>query len=427
MKAHYQNVIVACCFLIMFINQGLPSTSFSVWQSYLVDVPGVGNNGMTAILLTRTLVSFVAIFFVSRYYRMVSLRRGVVIATVFTIAGFAAFGLAGHNLAVYCVGSVLAGVGYGFGGTVATTAIIGNWFKGDLGTAAGISGVGSGVASIVVPLMVAQIVLHLSLPWAFLAVAVLALILLAFVACFLRADPADMGLEPFVVQKMARAGRLAQKEAQAQADEVPHALPRVQWAMVLVAMALLGADAISASNYFSITLSTSGVDLMAAAAITALMGVSLTVSKFLSGKLFDIIGTFWASLVFFGALIVGAALCAFVGVGGIGVAAAAAVLFGAGCALSTTGLSVWSIEFSSPGNDMNSVRDYMIAYSFGGFVFNALPGCMKNLTGTYESSFIVFAAGSFICAVLVLWVLKRRHRRRDGVGALRKSGSNPAS
>ena len=31
-KRHYEKVIALCCFLILFTNIGLPSTSFSVYQ-----------------------------------------------------------------------------------------------------------------------------------------------------------------------------------------------------------------------------------------------------------------------------------------------------------------------------------------------------------------------------------------------------------
>ncbi len=79
MKRHYSAVIVACCFLIMFVNQGLPSTSFNVWQSYLVQVPGVGDGGVAAVLLARTAVSFLAIFAVTPYYKRRDLRSAVAV------------------------------------------------------------------------------------------------------------------------------------------------------------------------------------------------------------------------------------------------------------------------------------------------------------------------------------------------------------
>ena len=53
-KRHYEKVICVCCFLILFTNIGLPSTSFSVYQPYLVAIPGVGHAGGSVILSVRT-------------------------------------------------------------------------------------------------------------------------------------------------------------------------------------------------------------------------------------------------------------------------------------------------------------------------------------------------------------------------------------
>lgn len=410
-KGHYHVVIVACCFLIMFVNQGLPSTSFNVWQPYLQRLPSVSDGGVTVILTTRTLVSFLTIFFTTKYYKLFDLRVGIAVATTFTIGGFLLFGLADGDMALLCMGSVLAGIGYGLGGSVATTALIGEWFEGDIGTAGGIAGVGSGVAGMVIPLLVSQIEHHFSLSTAFLSVASLALVFGVITFSFVRSKPSDMGLHPFASKKKSSSSRLADMEARAQASEAPSSISKLSRFLILVAMALLGADAIAANNYFSLTLSTSGIDIMTAAALTSLMGASLTVSKFLSGKLFDIIGTYASSILFFAALVLGCSLLAFVSEGGMLFAVIGAIGFGAGTALSTTGLSVWSIEVSDPSGKLKAARNFMIAYSFGGFAFNMLPGFMKWLTGTYESAFIVFAIGSAVCMCLVLHVLRRRKKR----------------
>ena len=46
MRAHYEKVICACCFLVLFTNIGLPSTSFAVYQPYIVAIPDVGDTDM---------------------------------------------------------------------------------------------------------------------------------------------------------------------------------------------------------------------------------------------------------------------------------------------------------------------------------------------------------------------------------------------
>lgn len=412
MKKHYQIIIVFCCFLIMFINQGLPSTSFNVWQSYLVNVPSVGDGGVSAILLIRTLVSFLSIFAVTAYYRLLDVRYGVALATLLTVAGFACYGLAGSSLPLYCLGSVFTGAGYGLGGVVASTALIGNWFHGDVGTAAGIAGVGSGVAGMLIPVLAAQLIHITDLSFTFLMVAALALALGCVVVIFVRSTPAQIGLVPFTAKAPKKTkGVLARQEAAAQKAEIPAPLPRLQKTLMLIAMMLLGACAISANSYFSVLLSTSGIDVMMTATITAIAGAALTIAKFMSGKLFDVIGTANASLLFFIMLVGGCVLCSLIGFGGIPMAMAGGILFGAGCALSTTGLSVWSIELSSPREQMQNVRDFMVAYAFGGFAFNAVPGPLKMLTGTYQTAFIVFAFASLICLILTLSVLHARSKR----------------
>ena len=73
-KRHYEKVIAACCFLILFTNVGLPSTSFSVFQPYLVDLPGVGNTGGSIIISVRTFMSMIGMLVVGRYYDLLNCR-----------------------------------------------------------------------------------------------------------------------------------------------------------------------------------------------------------------------------------------------------------------------------------------------------------------------------------------------------------------
>ena len=54
LKQHYEKVICACCFLLLFTNVGLASTSFSVYQPYLVELPGVGHSGGSIVISIRT-------------------------------------------------------------------------------------------------------------------------------------------------------------------------------------------------------------------------------------------------------------------------------------------------------------------------------------------------------------------------------------
>lgn len=180
---------------------------------------------------------------------------------------------------------------------------------------------------------------------------------------------------------------------------------------MLAAMVLLGAVAIVGNGYFSVLLTSSGIGLETAALLTAVLGTSLTLSKLACGWVFDLAGARKGSLAFFTVLIVGLLLCSLAGPGGAADGFFAAVFFGVGVALATTGVSVWTLELSAPRDRLGMVRDFQVAYAFGGFAFNLMPGALANATGSYAVSYALFAAAAIACALIVGIVYKRRNLR----------------
>lgn len=216
-KRHYEKVICVCCFLILFTNIGLPSTSFSVYQPYLVAIPGVGHAGGSVILSVRTFVSLVAMFFVARYYGWLNCRIGAFVASICVAIGFGLYALNTESYAGLCVASVFTGLGYGLGGMICSTMLIGRWFETNVATVAGIAAVGSGVAAVVLPPIVVAVVNATSLSAAFALEAALALLLGLLVFALLRNFPEDMGLKPYVSKK-SRKGH-GQAEARSREQE----------------------------------------------------------------------------------------------------------------------------------------------------------------------------------------------------------------
>ena len=93
-KKQYQTIIVACAFTLLFVNTGFTSTSFSIYQSYIVDIPGVGDVGGSVVVTVRTFVSLICMFFTGVYFRRLNPRIGFFIATLFTALAFFLFGRA---------------------------------------------------------------------------------------------------------------------------------------------------------------------------------------------------------------------------------------------------------------------------------------------------------------------------------------------
>ncbi len=395
--------IVLCCFLLLFVNQGLTATSFNVFQTYIVTVPGVGDVGGSVVLTVRTFVSLVAIFFVGGFYKRVSLRAGATLAMLFTAAGFFIYGMA-NDLVMFCIGSIFTGIGYGFGGMVAMTMIIGNWFRGHIGTMVGIAGMGTGVASMVMPVVAAAVIEATSLSTAFMLEGALALVFAGVVVALLRSKPEDVGMS-VQEERDAYADRRGRKVVMGTTTIGTH-----DKRLMVACIFMVGAICIVGNSYFSVLLTSSGVALGTAAALTAVMGLALTVSKFATGWVFDLIGTKRGSIIFFAIYFVGLVLCFLVSVGGAVDAFFAAVFLGAGIAVGNTGVSIWALELSSPSQRLKLVRDFQVAFAFGGFAFTMLPGVLANFSGSYGITYLIFAVASVACLALVLRVYKDRGR-----------------
>ena len=114
-----------------------------------------------------------------------------------------------------------------------------------------------------------------------------------------------------------------------------------------------------------------------------------------------------ASFMMFIVLVVGLVLACLSGCAVPAVAVGAAVCIGAGLSLGSVGLSVWSIELTSLELRVKSIKNCQVAYSLGGFAMNAIPGPLKELTGTYVTSYAIMLALVVATAFIILGMYRR--------------------
>ena len=411
LKQHYEKVICACCFLLLFTNVGLASTSFSVYQPYLVELPGVGHSGGSIVISIRTFISVVAMFFVARYYEKLDCRKGVALASFCIGAGFVIYALSTSNFVGLCVGSIFTGLGYGLGGMVASTMLVGRWFKDHVATAAGIAAVGSGVAAVVVPPVVVALESALSLSSAFVVEGALALFDAVVLYALLRNRPEEMGLTAYVDPKLYNlAGDRTDslKGKKQRGARINRNLPSRMVPLVLLAMVFVGCVSVGGSNYLAVLFTSEGFTTEYAALLVSVSGACLMVSKLFTGVVFDKIGTAKGSLAFFMVFIIGIVLLCLSDMGNHNLALFGVLFYGTGLALGTVGISIWSIELAPRGQQVKTIKNFQIAYALGGFIFTFLPGFLMEATGTYLVSYItllvmvVLAAGIIVGLYVVL-------------------------
>ena len=412
LKQHYEKVICACCFLLLFTNVGLASTSFSVYQPYLVELPGVGHSGGSIVISIRTFISVIAMFFVARYYEKLDCRKGVAYASLCIGIGFVIDAFSTANFVGLCIGSIFTGLGYGLGGMVASTMLIGRWFKDHVATAAGIAAVGSGVAAVIVPPVVVALESAFSLSSAFVAEGILALVCAITLYALLRNKPQDMGLVPYTdpnlsseVEDESQKTSLQKKQ---RGNRINRNLPSRMVPVVLIAMLFVGCVSVGGSNYLAVLFTSEGFTTEYAALLVSISGACLMVSKLFTGVVFDKIGTAKGSLVFFALFIIGLILLCLSDMGNHNLALFGVLFYGTGLALGTVGISTWSIELAPRGQQVKTIKNFQIAYALGGFIFTFLPGFLMEATGTYLISYgtllimVVLAAGIIVSLYVIL-------------------------
>ena len=360
LKQHYEKVICACCFLLLFTNVGLASTSFSVYQPYLVELPGVGHSGGSIVISIRTFISVIAMFFVARYYEN-SIAAKAAFASLCIGIGFVIYAFSTANFVGLCIGSIFTGLGYGLGGMVASTMLIGRWFKDHVATAAGIAAVGSGVAAVIVPPVVVALESAFSLSSAFVAEGILALVCAVTLYALLRNKPQDMGLIPYTDPKLSSEvedeSQKTSLQKKQRGNRINRNLPS-RMVPVVLAMLFVGCVSVGGSNYLAVLFTSEGFTTEYAALLVSISGACLMVSKLFTGVVFDKIGTAKGSLVFFALFIIGLILQS--DMGNHNLALLGVLFYGTGLALGTVGISIWSIELAPRGQQVKTIKNFRL-------------------------------------------------------------------
>lgn len=280
------------------------------------------------------------------------------------------------------------------------TLLVGRWFKDNVGKASGFAAMGSGMAGCLIPLAAVNIIAAAGLRAAFLFETLIAFAVAAAVYALLRNRPQDIGRTPHT------SGTVAAVKAHAAARGEQELSHRAHTLLVL-AIAGVGAGCVGGVAYIGILMTSCGVDPVFAAAIVSVVGLALVLGKFSAGAVMDALGNKRGSLLFFGIYVAGLALCCLAGLQLPALCLAAAALYGFGAALGSTGVSVWSIEFSNTANRARIARDFQSAYAAGGFVFNLLPGILYELTGTYVTTYAILAVLVLLSAAVITAVYHR--------------------
>ncbi len=392
-KPHYAWVICLCGLWMFVTNMGLCSNILSVYLPF-IEGTGLSHSMGSAILSIRCGFSFGVTFLVERYYRKLSLRRGILLASLMGVASAVVYSIGGSAF-VYYIGAALGGICYGLGCIYPVSLMLTRWFHTHRGLAIGISSAGSGVCIMIFSPLASALVLRYSLRTTFLLQGAFALISALCIFLLLRDDPAQKGLTPY--------GEGGESGVKVREKEGPAELPKsVLWMLALM-MLLIGGSGQAFAGHVSVLARSCGYSVQVAATMVSLKGMVLVGSKFLSGGMADRFGPKRCTTLLIIVFILGCIVIQ--GMDGVSLfwCFAPMVLMGFGASVYNVGPPLWAGDLSDKAGFPKLLKWLQIFYNLGGILFSAVPGFIADHTGEYKSSYMLIACMMVLALVILRW------------------------
>lgn len=397
-KPYNKWLVCAGAAILLFCTTGLTISAFSVYLPYIRSTHGFTNAQTSALLTVRSTMSLVTMVVVDRFFRRVKLRLGVFLSIAGVAAGFFLYGVA-DSYFLCCVASALCGLFYGLSGTTAASLLINSWFDENKGSALGIASAGTGVASIISPVIIVPLIEKLSLRAAFFAEGIF--VLICAVAAWLLIRNGE-GLD---VLLRAKAKRPDGKR------ELLLRVPGADYGLLVLGVFLGGLVIYGVTGVISMLLRErfSGTEM---SLLISVFGIALMAGKVAYGRIADKLGAYRANYILFAVLAVG--LVGITMAKSFAVALVMTVLVGAGSPLANVAVPVYAGDFAGEGMYAKAVKTFTIIMSVSGLIIGAVSGILADIFGSYVLVFLIMAGMTVVSAVLIQLVYIRDRKRSAG-------------
>lgn len=392
----YQPVICLCSCLLVFLSVGLLSNSFSIYFPFIMEEHQFTHTQVSMLNSMRNITALIGMFFAERYYARLELRKGIFLALCCAVLSFLIYSVTSSPLS-YAIAASISGICYSLGGMIPASLLIRRWFSSHADSALGIMASGSGIASILGPIVITRLVQKNGLANTFFLEAGLIAVSTLFLVLLVRNQPQAVHSE----QKTETSGTVPTDSSNGSKT-----LSRTEQCLVFLGFLCIGAVGITGFSNLSLLYVTSGHSIEAVSYALSFLGGILILAKCSFGFAADRFGHSSALLFYSILLFAGLLLCCLAPVSGQKLMYLALLLFGFGCAIPGAAIPILTGDFSSEASYTKNLKNYQLAYTLGGLFTSNLPGILADQTGSYLSSYLLFSA----CAAGILLFLVPVHR-----------------
>lgn len=307
---YYGWVVVAGSFFNHFVTTGFLIYTFSLFAVPVSAALAVSPTEVALAASIYTIVIAVCGPFVGAQLEKGRLRVLLIASAILFGGGFLLMNFA-TSLPLFYLFYVVIGVGCACSGPVVNNALPSYWFDKKRGLAVGIVNCGGGVAAVVVPLIIVQVIASTGWQSAYTAIGIAAFAILMVLAFVLKTKPSEVGLMPDGLTKEEyEALPMVERPEVTGLDRAAAMKTPTFWliglALLCLGFAQLGVMQNAATYFVSMEF-----DMTIAAAALGFIGGTSTVAKLVFGVVVDKLGPKVAYAVGTGFLLVGIGLLIF--------------------------------------------------------------------------------------------------------------------
>lgn len=152
--------------------------------------------------------------------------------------------------------------------------------------------------------------------------------------------------------------------------------------------------------FISMLFDCSGMDVAEIALCISIIGILMTISKVIIGRIIDKIGTYKALMLFGVVLLIGLFMSPLLHNTGF-IRIFSVFMLGVGFSMMMVSPASFSKDIAKEGQYFSTVRILEIAYVTGSFVFAIVPGFLASFTGTYVTSYLLLGVMLAVSMILM--------------------------
>jgi len=410
----YKWVILAICFLMVFICLGFCSSTKSLYLDVITKAMNIPRTQFAFNDSARFISSAIVNLFFGTLIFKYGVRKLTAFGFIMLIASMLTYAFA-PNVVVFCLGGAFLGIGLTFTTTTMASSVIRRWFHKDIGKYTGLvlaaNGVGGAVATqILSPLIESKspIMGRPGYQISYLLVAAILLALGIVVVILLRERPKNVTI------KTTSTGKKKARGSSWVGIDFATAMTRPYFYIVIVIVFLTGFSVQGISGVYKAHMRDVGLDSALVTNIISVFSLVFTAAKILVGVIYDKFNLRKVLIVCEGAAILSFLILAFITPTTFGAVLGFvyAVAFAFAMPLETLVIPLITNDLFGNAN-YDKILGFLIAANYSGYAVGApIVNLCFDIFGTYKPVLIVLAAVMLCSFVIFQFVITTSNKEK---------------